>query len=77
MENIIKDFKKLTENGSIALTKLGDAYVVSVRKFDPSTGEPSTPDVFALDLVVISKLKISANELLENIEFTEAKIASL
>ena len=77
MESYIKDFKKLFESGSIALTKLGDAYVISVRKFDPSTGAVCTPDVYALDSEVIRKLKISANELLENIEFTEAKIAEL
>ena len=77
MESYIKDFKKLFESGSIVLIKLGDAYVISVRKFDPSTGVVCTPDVYALDLEVIAKLKISANELLENIEFTEAKIAEL
>jgi hypothetical protein len=77
MESIIKDFKKLFESDSIALTKLGNAYVVSVRKFDPSTGKEANPDVFALDPDVISKIKISATELIENIEFVESKIASL
>ena len=77
MESIIKDFKKLFEGGSIALTKLGNAYVVSVRKFDLATGIEANPDVFALDPEVISKLKTSANELIENIDFVEGKIASL
>jgi hypothetical protein len=77
MENIIKDFKKLFEGGSITLTKLGNAYVVSVKKFDVSTGIETNSDVFSLDPVVISKLKISANELIENIDFVEEKIASL
>lgn len=77
MESIITDFKKLFEGGSIALTKFGNAYVVSVRKFNPTTGIEANPDVFALDPEVISKLKISANELIENIDFVEAKIASL
>lgn len=77
METYIKDFKKLSESGSISLTKLGDAFVVSVRKFDPSTGEACAPDVFALDLKIITNLKASANELIENIEFVESEIASL
>lgn len=77
MESIINDFKKLFESGSIVLTKLGNAYVVSVRKFDPSTGVEVSPDVFALDPETISKIKISATELLENINFVESKIASL
>ena len=69
MENIIKDFKKLFEGGSITLTKLGNAYVVSVKKFDVSTGIETNSDVFSLDPVVISKLKIeqSSQNLLKEI----------
>ena len=77
MESIINDFKKLFESGSIALTKLGNAYVISVRKFDSSTGVEVSPDVFALDSETISKIKTSAIELLENIAFVETEIAKI
>jgi hypothetical protein len=35
--------------GKAALAKLNDAYVLSVKQFDPSTGEPKAPQVQSVD----------------------------
>lgn len=74
METIIKDFKKLSVNGSVFLTKIGDAFVVSIRRFDPATGKEVTPDVFALDPAVLDKLEADTSAIIENISLIKEKM---
>ena len=77
METIIKDFKKLFAGGNVFLTKVGNAFVVSVRKFDSNTGVETTPDVFAFDVEAVSKIRTSATELIENIDYVLAEVEKI
>ena len=77
MESIIKDFKKLSVGGNVFLTKVGNAFVVSVRKFDPNTGAEITPDVFAFDVDAVSKIRTSATDLIENIDYVLSEVEKI
>ena len=77
METIIKDFKKLQASGKVFITKVGNAFVVSVRRFDPATGEETTPSVYAFDVESVEKIKTSAVELIENIDYALAEITKI
>ena len=77
METIIKDFKKLKEAGKISLGKVGKAWVISARRFDPLTGVEVSSDVFAIDKEMLLKLKESASDLIVNIDFVLAEVEKL
>lgn len=77
MDSIIKDFKILFEGEKVFLTKLGDAYIVSIRRFDPATGDEVSPHVEAIDVESLNKIKISANNIVENVDFILSEIVKL
>lgn len=45
----ISNFEKDKASGLVVLAKVGDAYMVSKKKFNPETGEALAPEVEALD----------------------------
>ncbi len=45
----ISRFEQDKAKGLVTLAKVGDAYMVSKKKFDPETGEALTPEVESLD----------------------------
>ena len=77
MDTIIKDFQKLKETGKISLGKVGQALVISSRRYDPNTGAEVASDVFALDKEMLLKLKAGATDLITNIDFALAEALKL
>ena len=77
MESIIKDFKKLFESQKVFLTKIGNAYVVSIRRFDPATGEETDPEIHAVDVEMLKKIKVSADEVVQNVDYVISEIEKI
>jgi hypothetical protein len=38
------------DTGQVVIAKLNDAYVLSVKKFDPDTGQATDPQIQAVDM---------------------------
>lgn len=77
MESIIKDFKKLFEGQNVFLTKVGNAFVVSIRRFDPATGKEVDPEIHAVDVGMLQKIKVSANDVIQNVDFVLSEIEKI
>jgi len=77
MESIIKDFKKLFESKHVFLTKVGNAFVVSIRRFDPATGVEVDSEIHAVDVEMLGKIKLSANEVVQNVEYVISEIEKI
>jgi hypothetical protein len=63
----ISNVEKKLKAGLIALAKVGNAYALSKKRFDPETGKEVEPEVQALDLADLesqkSKLLDAANQI--------------
>lgn len=77
MDTIIKDFKKLQEAGNVTLGKVGAAHVLSVRRFDPATGVEVNSEVHAVDVDVLAKIRVSAQEVVQNVDYALSEIAKI
>lgn len=51
----LEDYPKQKDAGSMALAKIGEAFAISARRFDPTTGQELAPEVAALALEDIEK----------------------
>ena len=70
----LSNFEENLKAGLVKLAKVGDAYVVSSRKFDADTGKELTPQVEALD---VADLKNKSVELLKAAKQMDSLIAQL
>ena len=46
----LTNYSVIKASGQLALAKLNDAYVLSTKKFDSATGQPTSPEVQAVDM---------------------------
>ena len=63
-----KKYLEKKEAGLVTLAKVGDAAVISWKRFDPETGEKTIPIVEAVDLKNLKELKTQASDLVTGIE---------
>ena len=63
-----KKYLEKKEKGLVSLAKVGNAHVLSWRRFDPETGKEVDSIVEAIDNESLKKLKKEASSLLAGIE---------
>jgi len=78
MDNIpginVLNYERMKDAGLVSIAKIGNAFVVSVRKFSTETGAEESPQIIALD---IGKLKESRENLLLQVAGVEKLISDL
>ena len=67
----------LFESQKVFLTKIGNAFVISIRRFDPATGEEADVEIHAVDVEMLEKIKLSANEIVQNVDYVISEIAKI
>ena len=77
MDTIIKDFKKLQESGNVTLGKVGKAHVLSIRRFDPATGIEVDSVVHAVDVEMLVKIKVAAQDVVTNVDYALSEIEKI
>jgi len=51
------NYTSLKTSQNIQMVKIGDSFAVSIKKYNPDTGEPVTPVIEAIDRKQIQALK--------------------
>jgi len=64
----VKRYIEKKEKGLISLVKLGNAYAISWKTYDPETGVEKNPVVEAIGMEDLKKVREQANELLKGID---------
>jgi len=63
----LTNYSTIKDTGQVAVAKLNDAYVLSIKQFDPATGQPTAPQVQAVDIKQvegqIATLQVQINNL--------------
>lgn len=68
MTELIKKYQQLKEKKVVNLAKIGDAYAIAFKKFDPDTGEELSDEVVSVDLEQLEKRKEELESEIENID---------
>lgn len=70
----VKNYAGAKKDGLIGVGKLNDAYVISIKRFNPKNGKPLPPNVLGVD---ITQLEAARDELLTQAAGIDAVIADL
>ncbi len=73
----VKRYLDKKEKGLISLVKLGDAYAMSWKTFDPETGEARDAIIEAISLDDLKKVREEAVSLLSGIDILIADLEAL
>ena len=73
----LKMYNDKKTKGLVTLAKIGDAYAVSYKQFDPETGEELTPVVTSIDLDEVNQQKSDLTDQIIQIDSFLADINSL
>lgn len=73
----VKRYIEKKAKGLISLVKLGNAFAISWKTFDPETGLEKEPIVEAVGLEELKKVKAQAVDLVKGIEAFEADLTAL
>ncbi len=72
-----KNYRELKGTGNIEIISAGGGFAVATKRWDPTTGEPVTPEIVAIDQEALVKSKSDLLEEIADIEAMQADIASL
>lgn len=64
----VKKYIEKKEKGLASVAKIGNAFAISVKNFDPQTGEELDPGVEGFKLKQVEDLKIGLQEAIANID---------
>lgn len=72
-----KNYVALKATGNVEIIKAGGGYAVATKRWNPTTGEPVTPEIVAIDQDALVKAKANLLEEIADIEAMQADIELL
>jgi len=69
-----KNYLEKKERGTAEIIKAGGGFAIAIKKFDVETGEPTDPEITALDLEVLEKEKTELQSKIADIDSVIANI---
>lgn len=64
----LSDYRAKKDSGLITLAKVGDAYALAVKAFDPETGKEIKPEVYGMAIEDLEKQKARLVKSTDNIQ---------
>jgi hypothetical protein len=72
-----KNYLEKRESGNAEIIAAGGGFAIAVKKYDVETGEPTTPEITALDLVKLEEEKAELQKKIADIDTVILEIKGL
>lgn len=72
-----KNFLEKQTKGTAEIIKAGGGYAIAIKKFDVETGEPTAPEITAIDLDKLEEEKIELLSKISDIDSVKSAINEL